>query len=471
MTIHRRHFIQTTLGAAAALGVARRGLAATGLGDIRVAQIGFRGQGSGHIGNLAAAGNHVVALCDVDEQVLKNKVDELKAEGRTVDAYTDYRKLLERKDIDAVSIATPNHTHALIAIAAAEAGKDVYVEKPVSHNVWEGRQIVAAARKNGRCIQTGTQSRSSKGIRQAVEFVQGGELGAVRYALATCYKGRPGIGKLSEPLKIPESIDYDLWCGPAEKRELYRPQLHYDWHWDFNTGCGDLGNQGIHQMDIARWFLGESTLAPRVFSVGGRVGYDDAGDTPNTQIIFHAYERAPLVFEVRGLPRAKRFQGDNWKDRMDQYRGCDIGVIVQCEKGYVLVPNYSQAVVFDNSGEEIKRWDEGGRHHENWLKAVAARDPKLLAADIQEGHLSSALCHAGNVSYRVGKKARLGEIAERVAGNELLAVSFDRMLGHLRANDVDVDGDVQLTCGEWIEVDPKTCRARVVQCSYARLPP
>ena len=456
MTIHRRHFIQTTLGAAAALGVAHRGFAATEFADIRVAQIGFRGQGSGHIKSLADAGNHVVALCDVDEQVLQNKVEELKGKGRTVDAYTDFRKLLERKDIDAVSIATPNHTHALIAISAAQAGKDVYVEKPVSHNVWEGRQIVAAARKYGRLIQTGTQSRSSAGIRSAVEFVQSGELGPIRYALATCYKPRLSIGKLDKPLAIPESVDYDLWCGPAEKVDLYRPQLHYDWHWDYNTGCGDLGNQGIHQMDIARWFLGEKSLAPRVFSVGGRVGYEDAGNTPNTQIIFHAYEQAPLVFEVRGLPRAQRFQENGWKDEMDRFRGSDIGVIVQCEKGYVNVPNYSQAVIYDNAGEVVKSFDEGGRHHENWLKAVAARDPKLLSADIQEGHLSSALCHTGNVSYRVGKKAKTAEIAERVAANELLANSFDRMLGHLRANGVDVDGDAVLTCGEWVTVDPKS---------------
>ena len=183
--------------------------------------------------------------------------------------------------------------HALIAIAAAQAGKDVYVEKPASHDIWEGRQMVQAARQNNRIMQCGTQSRSSTSLKEAVAFVHGGELGKIQYALGTCYKPRPSIGKLDKPLAIPSTIDYDLWCGPAAKEDLYRPNLHYDWHWDFNTGNGDMGNQGIHQMDIARWFLGEDALAPRVISIGGRLGYEDAGNTPNTQIVYLDYPSRP----------------------------------------------------------------------------------------------------------------------------------------------------------------------------------
>jgi predicted dehydrogenase len=462
--MHRRHFLGTTLGAAAAASMvwSSRASAASDVADIRVAQIGFRGQGSGHINNL---GKHVVALCDVDEEVLNNKAAELKESlGINVDKFSDYRKLLERKDIDAVSIATPNHTHALIAIAAAKAGKDVYVEKPVSNNIWEGRQLAAAARKYGRVIQCGTQSRSSPALKEAAEWVQAGNLGAIRYAIGTCYKQRPSIGKSDTAFKFPSTIDRDLWIGPAADEAFYRPAKnsqggknpHYDWHWDFNTGAGDLGNQGIHQMDIARWFLGENGMAPRVFSVGGRLGYDDAGNTPNTQIVYQAYEKAPLLFEVRGLPRAKQFQENGWGDNMDRFRGSGVGVVVQCENGYVLIPSYSNVIAFDNDGEKVKEWDEGAGHHDNWLKAVAAHDPKLLNAEVQEGHLSSALCHSGNVSYRLGAKTPTSEIAERLAANELLANSFERMLGHLRANGVDVDGDAVLTMGEWLDLDPTT---------------
>jgi predicted dehydrogenase len=458
--MQRRQFLGTALGAsgAAAMGMvwSSRSVAAE-VADIRVAQIGFHGQGRSHIQNL---GKHVVALCDVDEHVLSGMADALQEKHQQkVDKYTDFRKLLDRKDIDAVSIATPNHTHSLISVLAAQSGKDVYVEKPVSHNIWEGRQMVAAARKYDRVIQTGTQSRSSPSLKEAAAWVQSGALGPIKYALATCYKWRPSIGKSDTPLKFPSYINRDLWVGPAADEPIYRPEKnsqgdvnpHYDWHWDFNTGGGDLGNQGIHQMDIARWFLGESALAPRTFSIGGRLGYDDAGNTANTQVIFHAYEKAPLVFEVRGLPRS---QGAG---EMDEYRGSSIGVIVQCEKGHVLIPSYSSVVAFDNDGNTVKEWEGGAGHHDNWLKAIAARDPKLLNAEIHEGHLSSALCHTGNISYRLGKKAPTAEIAEHVKDNELLADSLARMLKHLNANGVATpDGEAVLTQGEWLSIDPKS---------------
>ncbi|HEX6960386.1 MAG TPA: Gfo/Idh/MocA family oxidoreductase [Lacipirellula sp.] len=433
-----------------------RALAAD-VSDIRVAQIGFHGQGNGHIGALLRNKN-LVALCDVDERVLNHKADELRAEGVNVDKYVDFRELLDRQDIDAVSIATPNHTHALITVLAAQAGKDVYVEKPTSHNIWESRQMVAAAKRYGRIIQCGTQSRSSPSLQEAVKWVQDGHLGAIKYAIGTCYKRRPSIGKSDTPLEFPSDIHRDLWVGPAKDQPIYRPEKnssgkrapHYDWHWDYNTGGGDLGNQGIHQMDIARWFLGEKTLAPRVLSLGGRVGYEDAGNTANTQIVLHAYEKAPLLFEVRGLPKRS---GDN---DMDRYRGSRVGVIVQCERGHVLIPSYSEAIAYDGEGNEVKRFEGGGGHHDNWLQAVAARDRHLLNADIFEGHVSSALCHAGNVSYRVGKKAASDEISEAVKSNELLAGSYARMLDHLKANEVDVTREPTLTLGEWLTVDPKT---------------
>lgn len=455
MPVSRREFIATTAATVAVTSLtgATRALAAE-RGDIRVAVVGINGRGRSHIQGFA---KNLVALCDVDSEVLGALAADFKEKnGRTVDTVTDFRELLDRKDIDVISIATPNHTHALITIEAAKAGKDVYVEKPVSHNIWEGRQMVEAAKQFDRVIQCGTQSRSSPSLAAAVDFVRGGGLGKVKYALGTCYKPRPSIGKLEQPLKIPATIDYDKWCGPAEKRELYRPHLHYDWHWDLNTGNGDTGNQGIHQMDIGRWFLGEQNLAPRVVSVGGRLGYEDAGNTPNTQVVFHDYEAAPLIFETRGLPHSKDGQ-NQWRRAMDRYRGSSVGLIVQCEGGHVLVPSYSDAMAYDLNGKLVKEWHGGGNpHFENFLDAVVARDASKLNADIHEGHLSSSLCHVGLVSHQLGKKQRYGEIAKQVANNELLSNSVDRMASHLRANDVDIDGEAALTMGSWLQLDPKT---------------
>jgi predicted dehydrogenase len=453
MPFSRRQFLTTTAATAASISLLNSGRSfAAGAGDIRIATIGVRGRGQSH---LDAFGKNIVIICDVDEEILHQRADKFdEKNNKKVERLIDYRKILDRKDIDAVTIATPNHTHALIAIAAAQAGKDVYCEKPTAQTIWESRQLVQAARKFDRIIQCGTQARSSESIKSAVEFVRSGELGAIRYALGTCYKPRPSIGKLDSPLKIPPTIDYDLWCGPAEKKDLYRSMLHYDWHWDFNTGNGDMGNQGIHQMDVARWLLGVDKLAPRVISIGGRLGYDDAGNTPNTQIAYFDYPDAPLIFETRGLPRSKAGQ-QRWERSMESYRGIQIGSLLQCEKGYIVVGNsYMDAFAFDNDGKQIKGWrNKDLPHFTNWLNAVAARNSSLLNAEIHEGHLSSSLCFMGSISHRLGEKKRAREIAEFVGGRELLANSFDRMAGHLRANDVEIDREAAITQGAMLELD------------------
>jgi len=456
--LSRRRFLKSSAGVAAATvvgsGLARA--ATPGPNEqIRVAVIGLKSRGGSHISGFK---NNIVALCDCDEEILGDRASryERGASGK-VDRYVDFRKVLDRDDIDAVSIATPNHTHSLIGILAAQSGKHVYVEKPVSQNVWEGRQLVNAAKQYDRIIQCGTQSRSSASLHEAVAFVQGGELGKVKYAVGTCYKPRLSIGKLSSPLKIPEHVDYNLWCGPAAKVDLYRPQLHYDWHWDFNTGNGDMGNQGIHQMDIARWFTGHDTLSHRIISIGGRLGYDDAGDTPNTQTVLHDYPEAPIIFETRGLPKAKEFHTSKrvWERNMDRYRGSQIGVIVQCEQGYVVIPNYESAFAYDNDGNEIKKWRSNNDHFGNFLAAVRAGDASKLNAPILEGHLSSGLCHTGGVSHLVGEKRTAKEIAREVSGNDLLADSVDRMMQHLKANGVNVDEPV-VTMGAELKMDPQT---------------
>lgn len=457
----RRRFLQQStlaVGAVATLSHARATAAASyqrivGANDqLRGAVIGFNGQGKSHIGAVNA---HLVALCDCDQKVLENGLSEFeKKYGRKLDAESDFRQLCERDDIDFVTIATPNHTHALIATTAITSGKDVYVEKPVSHNVWEGRQIVNAARRYGRVVQTGTQSRSSVALNAARNFLAEGKLGKILYAVGTCYKPRKAIGKLEQPLQIPSHINYDLWCGPAEKRELFRPRLHYDWHWDFNTGNGDMGNQGIHQMDIARWFVGHKTISPRVISIGGRVGYQDAGDTPNTQTVIHAYEQAPIIFETRGLPKAKEYQDNRWGGSMDNYMGSQIGVIVFCESGRMVIPSYHQALAYDQDGKLIQDFNQGGNHFGNFLEAVQQRDPSKLNADILEGHLSSALCHTGAMSHQLGHSGTADEALAAAGDNDRFRDSIQRMLDHIQANEVDLSS-TPLVIGADLQFDVK----------------
>ncbi len=261
--LNRRSFIKKSVLGAAALGFTARSWSnvSGANGDIRIAVVGFNGRGGDHIQGFGKVGGvRLAALCDVDSNVLDREVKLLKDRSTPVEAYTDIRKLLENKEIDAISIATPNHWHSLAAIWGIQAGKDVYVEKPVSHNVSEGRRVVEAARKYNRIVQTGTQCRSSTGLQEAMAYLHDGSLGKVKLARGLCYKRRPSIGKVSTPQLPPASVDYDLWCGPAPKEPLMRTKLHYDWHWVWPTGCGDLGNQGIHQMDLARWALGETEL-------------------------------------------------------------------------------------------------------------------------------------------------------------------------------------------------------------------
>src|SRR6266481_5381414 len=364
--LNRRRFLKTTLATSASVGllpvyrakgarVAASAPAVTRVeganSDIRYAVVGFNGRGKNHLSEMRQVkGTRLVALCDVDRDLLDKEVQKSKAQKQQIEGYTDIRKLLENKDIDVVTFATPNHWHALGAIWAVQAGKDVYLEKPVSHNVWEGRQIITAARNHNRIVQTGTQSRSSTGIAEAIQWVREGHIGKIHRARGVCYKRRPSIGKVDGPQPIPASIDYDLWCGPAPKEPLMRKNLHYDWHWVWPTGNGDLGNQGIHEMDVARWVLGETELSPRILSVGGRLGYEDDGTTPNTLVVLHDYKPAPLIFEVRGLPASVG------AGKMDCYLSESIGVIVDCEGGSLeIASTYKEALVYEKGSTEVSK--------------------------------------------------------------------------------------------------------------------
>jgi len=458
--INRRQFLKTSVISATAAGLwprlgyqacARANVAGAN-SDIRFAVVGFGGRGRDHIkGMREVKGTRLVALCDVDSTILGRELKQCENRGEHVAGYSDVRKLLENQDVDVVTFATPNHWHALGSIWAIQAGKDVYVEKPVSHEVWEGRQLVHAARKHNRIVQAGTQCRSSSGIAEAIQWLREGHIGKILRSRGLCYKRRPSIGKVSAPTPIPQSIDYDLWCGPAPKAPLMRQRLHYDWHWVWPTGNGDLGNQGIHQMDLARWILGQSELSPGVWSVGGRLGYIDDGTTPNTLIVFHDYKPAPLIFEVRGLPSSEGSK------EMDRYHGASIGVVTDCEGGSMLISDYESAIFFDPAGTELKKFKGDSSHFANFIDAVRSRKQTDLKADILEGHLSSALCHTGNISYRLGKPHSPEEIREAVKSNSDLAEAVGRMEQHLGANNVDLH-KTPATLVVMLKMDPQTER-------------
>lgn len=395
----------------------------------RVAVVGVKGRGASHIQGFGERNDcEIGALVDVDETVLNARANEIeKKTGNRPALFSDMRKCFEDKSIDIVSIATPNHWHSLAAIWAIQAGKDVYVEKPVSHNVSEGRRVVEAARKYNRMVQTGTQSRSNPGMREAIAFLHQGGIGEITLARGLCYKPRGSIGPKGN-YDVPASVEYDLWSGPAEKKPLSRKSLHYDWHWMWDYGNGDLGNQGIHQMDIARWGLGEMSLGNSVMSYGGRFGYEDAGETANTQVCIHEFPRDKrLVFEVRGL-------------KTEKYMDAGVGVIFYGTEGYMVVPSYSGGVVLDKNQKPTGQKFEGGgdaHHFANFVQAVRSRKHEDLNADILDGHLSSALCHLGNISYRLGTPVLANEIASRLAGDTEALETFDRFQQHLRDNQVD----------------------------------
>ena len=441
----RRGFLARTLAAGAAL--AFPSLHAAGANEeVRIAIVGLHSKGNQHIELFKQIpGVRVVALCDVDRQILAARAAE--HFGSKVATHVDLREVLDRKDVDAVVLATPNHWHALGAVWACQAGKDVYVEKPVSHNIWEGRQIIAAARKYKRIVQAGTQSRSAAGTQEFVADVQRGVYGKIKLARGLCYKPRASIGKVTGPQAVPAHIDYNLWAGPRPPVPVMRKQFHYDWHWQWPYGNGDLGNQGIHEMDLCRWACGHQQLPPRVISLGGRFGYDDDGETPNTQVIILDYESVPIVFEVRGLPDAA---GAN---RMSNYRGARVAVVIECEAGYFAGTN--GGVFFDNDGKRVKGYSGGLglHHHVNFIEAVRSRKSADLHAEIADGHLSSALSHMGNISQRLGKAITREQLADQCNGKNLRAEVFERLLTHALVHEKDFSTR-QMILGPQLEFDP-----------------
>jgi predicted dehydrogenase len=360
----------------------------------------------------------------------------------------DYRKLLEDKDIDAIIIVTPDHWHALMTVWACQAGKDVYVEKPLSHNIWEGRKMVEAARKYKRIVQTGSQDRSDVGLVPLVDYIRQGNLGKIKLVRAISYNLRESIGRVNGPQPIPESVDYDLFQGPAPLVPLRRKNLHYDWHWFWDTGTGEVGNLGAHNVDESRWMIGQQTVAPSAVSIAGRMGMDDDGQTPNTQITFFDYKPAPIIYEVRGLRRRKNLRA------RDHFMGTNFGMIVYCEGG-TFRGGRGGGWVYDNKGKKIKQFpgDGGYDHQANFIRAMRSRKVSDLRADVLEGHISATLCHMANISCRLGRKESVEKIRQLIASNDIMVDAFERCVKHLRANVVDLRSE-PMTIGPTLTFNP-----------------
>jgi predicted dehydrogenase len=431
------------------------------LTDVRVGMIGFHGQGMHHLKHLVEElhGVRVVALCDVDTRTMDDGVEYLKKHDLVARQYVDYRELCADKEVDGVIIATPHHSHVLIALTAMANGKHVYVEKPVSHNLWEGRKLVeAAAKRPNLIVQHGMQRRSDEGWEQAIAWVNEGHIGKVTLSRGLNYKSRESIGSEPGPGRTAKFINYDLWSACREPVPVTRDRFHYDWHWQWAYGNGDIGNQGPHQLDVARWALGQMTLPRRVMSLGNRWGYKDDGETPNNQLAFFDYEPVPLIFDNRGLP----MKDMDWRvepvwrqpigaGHVDFPR---IGNVIHCEGGLV-----AESKAYDKDGKVIKSFDVrgGGDHLAAWLDSIRAGKPKSENLSILNGHLSAGLAHLANISYRVGKTMKPEEIRERLQGNAAALDTLTNFEENLRANKIDWNSDLAVT-GPWLEFDPATER-------------
>jgi predicted dehydrogenase len=396
----RRHFV---MGSMASAGAALRKSALASPNDtVRVACVGVRGRGRSHIRAYSQMANvEIAAICDIDESVLNARVGEIeKAKGKRPAGYTDLRKLLEDKSIDAISIATPNHHHTLQTIWACQAGKDVYVEKPCSHDMFEARQIVAAAQKYSRIVQHGSQQRSAIG-RVAVQQMRDGLIGDVYMARGLCYKRRDTIGR--KPVApVPDGVHYDLWLGPAPQREFTVNRFHYNWHWFWDYGNGDLGNQGIHQIDMARWGLGVK-YPTKVSAIGGHFMFDDDQETPNDL-------SASFEFHEGGVKKMMTFEVRHWitnhEAGVTETDANTVGAIFYGSKGYLTVWSEDFGKYASFIGREQKPGPSGsdlGNHWANFIDVVRSRKHSELNAPIEEGAISTTLVHLANISYRLGR--------------------------------------------------------------------
>ena len=425
-SISRRKFVQNAGSVAAVAAVSApfigKGFASRSPNDtINVGVIGIRSRGNQHAHNYCKMPNVVVkTLCDPDENLFEERVKDLEEKcGIRPGTETDIRRLCEDKEIDVVSIANQNHWHSLAAIWACQAGKDVYLEKPISHNIWEGRKVVEAARKYGRIVQTGTQQRSSPLANSAMDFLHSGQLGRVYLTRLLYFGPRESIGR-GKIGPVPKGVDYDKWLGPAPWRPFIDNRFHYNWHWFWDTGNGETGNNGPHVTDLARWALQKYEHPRRIQSMGGYYGFDCDQETPNTQVSTMEYADGSLVqLEIRNL--YTNSEGS--------------GTLFYGTKGWMKLGGRKWETFYGRKDEpgpsmdaqqaaaELKetmnlRGRSDQPHFYNFLDAVRAQDRSILRADVLEGHLSTSMCHLCNIAYRTGRTLVFDSESETFIGDE-----------------------------------------------------
>jgi len=422
----RRRFIKNTAAASTVFplftiaGTKASGKVLGANDTIRIGVAGINGRGKSHIDAFAPMDNvEVTYLIDPDSRLFESRSSMVRSKGgNDPTCVQDIREALDDDNLDAVSVATCNHWHSLITIWGCQAGKDVYVEKPLSHNVFEGRQAVEAARKYNRIVQHGTQNRSNIGKAKEIAAAQSGKYGKLLVSKGYCCKPRWSIG--NKPVKeAPAALDFNLWLGPAPEQDFHENLVHYNWHWFWDTGNGDIGNQGVHEMDLARWAIKDATLPTKVWSLGGRFGYEDQGETPNTQMAVYEFGDMFLVFEVRGL-----VEGESKSERK-------VGTEYYTTEGVI-----SDGRFHPKGGGTPERLDvdatvASGGPFGSFINAVRSRDQEDLNAEAIEGHFSSALCHLANASYRLGEEVPFNSKTKALGDNKEVHQTFENLKENL----------------------------------------
>ena len=447
---NRRRFLQSTAAATAVFAISGTKSSGNILGAnerLRVAVAGLHGRGRSHYGAYAKMKDVEVAyVVDPDSRQFARAINDVKnISGTAPKPISDIREVLDDSELNIVSIATPNHWHSLMSIWACQAGKDVYVEKPLSHNISEGRKLVEAARKYKRMVQHGTQQRSSGGRASEIAALQSGKYGKLTVSKGYCCKPRWSIGKKTTETP-PGELDFNLWLGPAPQQPYHGNLVHYNWHWFWDTGNGDTGNQGVHQMDVARWAIPGATLPKRVLSMGGRFGYDDQGQTPNTQVTVMEYDEALLLFETRGLVGKHKSMGRMVTNEFYTTEGV-------MRSGTFYPKNGGKPEKVQGPKVEVTPGGAFG----SFIHAVRSRKISDLNADVLEGHYSSALCHLCNISYRLGVSVPFSGRDNLLGDNPQVNASIDKVRDNLEVIGEKL-AENTYHLGRPLNMDPKTER-------------
>ncbi len=410
---------------------------------VALGMIGLGDRGGAHLKSFSQMRNvEIVAVSDADA----SRMDRT---GEKAAKHQDFRHLLEMKEVDAVVIATPDHWHCLAAILAFQAGKHAYVEKPVSHCIWEGRKMVEAARKYKRIVQAGTQQRSCPAVQHCAADIQSGAYGKVLWVHCSKLDVRQPIGRVTGPQPAPEGVDYNLWAGPSPMPPIMRARFHYDWHWQWNWGTGEMGNWGVHYLDDMRHLLGWNDVPDNVMAAGNR-WWDDDGETPNMHFALMEHQGVKVVVDIRNMTASSSGKEG------PEYLGGNGGNYIMCENGFVRISR-GKGQAFDKDGNAVKEYKGTGgtAHYFNFIKALREDSSAGLACEIEVGHYSTTLCHMANIGFRVGKATPVEELRDRVKGNEDAVNTLQAMLDQLGNNQIDLKAKPFIV-GPKLSYDAKT---------------